>query len=218
MLFHVQNQWCVNLRDKSRLSIYVKLNYSGNNVHYIKSSSVYNWKPICSYNKIIFHPSIRNKPNCPGGFITWTVLFCVLCASFNISDSFCSVTRHYPNSHYSSILDGNYLSMRLMDLCSRWLLGGFETTCLVTEEADRVGRPSCKQVTSWLHGGIEAGFINEDLSQKSCACLCSSFSICTIEVSLKMSQQFINQEPPVLNVFLIESWPFFIVGLLIILQ
>lgn len=29
-----------------------------------------------------------------------------------------------------------------MDLCSRWLLGGLGTACLVTEEADRVGRPS----------------------------------------------------------------------------
>ncbi len=29
-----------------------------------------------------------------------------------------------------------------MDLCSRWLLGGLRTTCLATEEADRVGRPS----------------------------------------------------------------------------
>lgn len=29
-----------------------------------------------------------------------------------------------------------------MDLCSHWLLAGFGTSCLVTEEADGVGPPS----------------------------------------------------------------------------
>lgn len=32
--------------------------------------------------------------------------------------------------------------MTSMDLSSRCLLGGFGTTCLVTEEAEHVGRPS----------------------------------------------------------------------------
>lgn len=144
------------------------------------------------------------------------ILFCfVLFLNFL---SFCLVTFHRPNSHYPSSSDWNYLSVRLMDLCSRRL-------------AWLQRKPTMWDVPPWLpkacqcldpdrfvctNGGwtdgcggsfwIEIVFNNEDF------CFGLFFWGAGVSVSLqyeichKMSHQFINEGFPVLNIFLMESW------------